>query len=170
MRNFIYAAMIFFIISAISGCETVPKKFKEEVSGIKTRVETLESRVEGVESKQTEAERSTTETAQALDEMKRAKEASVNTNVGVKSRHGKSKENTKEIQAALKNAGFYNGRVDGVKGRNTRKAIKEFQKANGLTPDGIVGSKTRELLSKYATAPAAAPAQAATGTEEGTAK
>lgn len=34
------------------------------------------------------------------------------------------------------------GTVDGVFGANTTAAVKEFQKDNGLTPDGIVGALT----------------------------
>ena len=58
---------------------------------------------------------------------------------------------------------FYDGEIDGIKGKRTRKAIREFQSANGLTADGIVGKKTWELLAKYAQ-------DASGGAEEGTAK
>lgn len=53
-----------------------------------------------------------------------------------------------EIQTALKNASFYTGEVDGKLGSKTKKAIAEFQKANGLTADGKVGPKTWSALSK----------------------
>jgi murein L,D-transpeptidase YcbB/YkuD len=54
-----------------------------------------------------------------------------------------------DIQAALKNAGFYNGNVDGKIGPMTKKAIMEFQKANKLKADGKVGPKTWEALSRH---------------------
>ncbi len=54
-----------------------------------------------------------------------------------------------EIQTALKNAGFYTGNIDGKIGPKTKAAIEEFQKANGLKPDGRVGPKTWVLLSKH---------------------
>lgn len=54
-----------------------------------------------------------------------------------------------EIQTALKNAGYYTGEVDGKIGPMTKKAIEEFQKANGLEADGKVGPKTWAVLSKY---------------------
>ena len=57
-----------------------------------------------------------------------------------------------EIQTALKNAGFYNGNVDGKIGPKSKKAIEDFQKANNLKADGKVGPKTWEALSKYLTA------------------
>jgi peptidoglycan hydrolase-like protein with peptidoglycan-binding domain len=60
-----------------------------------------------------------------------------------------SRLSRKQIQRALKNAGFYTGAIDGKIGPQTKKAIKEFQKANGLKPDGFVGRRTREQLRKY---------------------
>ena len=55
---------------------------------------------------------------------------------------------TKEIQLALKNAGFDPGSLDGKMGARTRQAVKDFQKSKGLVPDGVVGPKTWNLLSK----------------------
>lgn len=55
----------------------------------------------------------------------------------------------KQIQRALKNAGFYQGAIDGKIGPKTKEAIKRFQKAQGLKPDGIVGKKTSAELNKY---------------------
>ena len=54
-----------------------------------------------------------------------------------------------EIQTALKNAGFYTGNIDGKIGPKSKKAIEDFQKANGLKADGKVGPKTWEAMSKY---------------------
>lgn len=59
------------------------------------------------------------------------------------------KDKKKQIQMALKNAGFYKGPIDGNIGAKTRQAIKEFQTANGLKADGIVGRRTWEKLNKY---------------------
>jgi len=56
---------------------------------------------------------------------------------------------TKEIQTALKNAGFDPGSLDGKIGSRTRQAIKDFQKSKGLVPDGVVGPKTWASLGKY---------------------
>jgi len=62
---------------------------------------------------------------------------------------GHYKPTTIEIQTALKNANFYIGAIDGKIGSMTKKAIEEFQKANGLKADGKVGLKTWAILSKY---------------------
>ena len=163
-KNLLLAVVAVLAVFLVSGCSTVPKKFKEEVSGIKTKVDTLESRVESVESKQADAERLVSQQSQTIEELKAEKSHEVKTNITTRTGGMvKGRERTKEIQACLKNAGFYKGKVDGVKGKATKRAIKEFQKANGLRADGAVGSKTWEALSKYA----GAPAQAAGGVEEG---
>lgn len=62
---------------------------------------------------------------------------------------GPYKPPANEIQAALKNAGYYTGQIDGKAGLKTKKAIEEFQKANGLKADGKVGPKTWALLSTH---------------------
>ena len=56
---------------------------------------------------------------------------------------------TRQIQTALKNAGFDPGLIDGKLGPKTKKAIKDFQAANRLAVDGKVGPKTWAKLSKY---------------------
>ncbi|MDD5059646.1 MAG: peptidoglycan-binding domain-containing protein, partial [Candidatus Omnitrophica bacterium] len=61
----------------------------------------------------------------------------------------KERPSNKQIQAALKNAGYYQGNIDGKIGKNTRQAIKDFQKANDLTADGKVGKKTWSVLKEY---------------------
>lgn len=55
----------------------------------------------------------------------------------------------KMIQSALKSAGFYSGSVDGKIGKNTRRAIREFQRNNGLKADGVVGRMTWSRLKGY---------------------
>lgn len=55
----------------------------------------------------------------------------------------------KDIQLALKNAGFYAGSIDGKIGPKTKAAVMEFQKAKGLKADGKVGPKTWAELEKY---------------------
>ncbi|HSV43078.1 MAG TPA: peptidoglycan-binding domain-containing protein [Candidatus Bathyarchaeia archaeon] len=47
-----------------------------------------------------------------------------------------------QVQRALKKAGFYDGNVDGKLGPRTQRAIKEFQRANQMTVDGVVGRGT----------------------------
>lgn len=55
-------------------------------------------------------------------------------------------ENIELIQAALMKAGYNPGVIDGIWGRNTIRAVKNFQSDKGLVVDGIVGDKTRKAL------------------------
>jgi len=61
----------------------------------------------------------------------------------------KSRPNNKQVQIALRNAGFEPGALDGKMGRQTRDAIKAFQRANNLKEDGKVGKKTWAVLKNY---------------------
>lgn len=51
-----------------------------------------------------------------------------------------------QIQTKLKNWGYYTGDVDGVYGSATERAVRAFQRKNGLTADGKVGAQTLEAL------------------------
>lgn len=53
------------------------------------------------------------------------------------------------IQKALKGSGHYQGTVDGKIGPDTREAVRNFQRDNGLTPDGIVGKTTWNNLKTH---------------------
>ena len=59
---------------------------------------------------------------------------------------GDTKENVRIVQQRLKELGYYTISVDGVWGPKTLAAVKNFQRANGLTVDGIVGAKTEKAL------------------------
>lgn len=52
----------------------------------------------------------------------------------------------KDVQARLKKFGFYHGKIDGIRGPQTIRAIKMFQSARGLVADGLVGPKTAAVL------------------------
>jgi peptidoglycan hydrolase-like protein with peptidoglycan-binding domain len=71
---------------------------------------------------------------------------------------GPYKPSAIEIQTALKNAGYYTSVVDGKFGPMSKKAVAEFQKANGLEADGKVGPKTWAVLGKYLNPAPPAPA------------
>jgi len=53
------------------------------------------------------------------------------------------------VQAALKNAGYDIGTLDGKLGRRSMDMLKQFQKQEGLTPDGRIGWKTLNALMRY---------------------
>ncbi len=58
----------------------------------------------------------------------------------------KDNDEVREMQKKLKELGYYKGSADGDFGPATEKAVKAFQKANGLTADGKAGQKTLAKL------------------------
>lgn len=60
-------------------------------------------------------------------------------------RKGDKGEAVKELQTLLREQGFA-VEVDGVFGRETEKAVKDFQAKHGLVTDGVVGAQTWEAL------------------------
>ncbi len=53
-----------------------------------------------------------------------------------------------DLQYRLQMLGYYNGKLDGIYGANTTKAVRQFQKAYGLSIDGITGPNTWRVLKK----------------------
>lgn len=60
--------------------------------------------------------------------------------------YGDSGDRVTELQTALKKLGYYTGTVDGRFGAGTQRAVIAFQKAQGLTADGLAGTRTQEKL------------------------
>lgn len=73
-----------------------------------------------------------------------------------------------EVQALLKLLGYYTGTINGVYEESTASAVFQFQKAAGLSPDGIVGSDTWNRLlppsPTHSSASPSAPTPASTTT------
>ena len=61
-------------------------------------------------------------------------------------RQGDTGQAVTTIQTKLKRWGYFDGPVDGIYGSATAKAVRYFQRTNGLTPDGIAGSATLKAL------------------------
>ena len=51
-----------------------------------------------------------------------------------------------QLQEALIELGYLSGKADGTYGEKTVTAVKNFQKANGLTVDGTAGEETQKVL------------------------
>lgn len=125
----------------LSGCVTPKGNLGLDVGQLQSRINYLE----------TELKRKQDENLYLKQELANAEKriATLSTEVVSQEKATPTMPNAKQIQTALKNARFYKGDIDGQIGPKTKEAIKKFQDANGLNPDGVVGSRTWELLSKY---------------------
>ena len=52
----------------------------------------------------------------------------------------------KQKQALLAYLGYYDGPLDGIWGDKSRQATEDFQRAYGLTPDGVFGDGTAKRI------------------------
>ncbi len=66
--------------------------------------------------------------------------------LAVSYRQGDSGSAVTTIQTKLKRWGYFDGPVDGIYGSKTTKAVRSFQRKNGLTADGVAGSATLKAL------------------------
>lgn len=126
---------------ALLGCATERKQL--------TQVQQLQFRVSELETELHQKNEDIIYLEEQLKEMQRLRISSSET-LGTKEPKNKAfKISSRNIQRALKNAGFHIGPIDGTIGKGTKKAIKEFQKEKGLIADGIVGKQTWSKLKKY---------------------
>ncbi|MFA5200112.1 MAG: peptidoglycan-binding domain-containing protein [Candidatus Omnitrophota bacterium] len=125
----------FVFIFSLSGCVTTRRNDELMNQGLKNRVVALEAQLS-----EKDAEINSLKDALAQTESTERTELASEV---------KERPSNKQIQTALKNAGYYQGNIDGKIGKNTRQAIKDFQKANDLTADGKVGKKTWSVLKEY---------------------
>ena len=61
-------------------------------------------------------------------------------------KQGSTGATVKTMQTKLINWGYLSGKADGIFGAKTKAAVVKFQKNNGLTADGIVGTKTAQAM------------------------
>lgn len=59
---------------------------------------------------------------------------------------GSRGEDVRKVQSKLSQWGYYFDNVDGIYGPSTYRAVRRFQRANGLTEDGVVGPATAKAI------------------------
>lgn len=67
-------------------------------------------------------------------------------NTSALSKYGSRGDEVINIQTKLQKGGYYSGKIDGIFGSETKNALIQFQKDNGLDADGIAGTKTLKAL------------------------
>ena len=61
------------------------------------------------------------------------------------------------LQYALYELGYYDGKINGIYGSTTKDAVRQFQINNGLSVDGVAGSSTLKVLYSGSAASVSAP-------------
>lgn len=92
------------------------------------------------------------EVYQLRGDLKRKQKAETVVDVSISRKYGdiiRVNANPTDVQTALKKAGYYSGNIDGKIGNNTKSAIVQFQRDNGLKADGVIGRQTWEKLQSY---------------------
>ena len=138
MKNLVWVLVAVFCLTTFVGCNKKKKDEAAELNGVATEnvVSVTDNATQNAD--MTNAVPVVVENASAA-----ATETEPAMNADI------SKPTPKLIQQALKNAGLYDGKIDGNIGPRTKKAIEAFQTQNGLKADGKVGRKTWKALSVY---------------------
>lgn len=131
----------------LAGCATARKETRAtQLQQLQAEVERLKSELQQKNERVDALEWQLAEQRGKVIYAREAKSKDVKTTGAVSET---AKKTPKNIQIALRKAGFYKGPIDGKIGEETKRAIREFQKSNGLSADGIVGRKTWSKLRKY---------------------
>lgn len=142
-RKVLVLLAVSFLVVSVSGCATARKQKDLEIQGLRNQISALEVQLQSKDQ----------EISSLKDAVSRADEMKMTTKKAGTSKkiigEAKSRPSVKQIQIALKNAGYNPGTTDGHMGKQTRDAIKAFQEANNLPSDGLVGKKTWDLLKGY---------------------
>jgi peptidoglycan hydrolase-like protein with peptidoglycan-binding domain len=145
-RIVIFSLAAIFVVS-LSGCATGRKQKDLEIQGLRNQISALETQVQSKD----EEINSLRESLSKQQSEKQVSEVATTKPVGKKRIIGevKSRPTVKHIQIALENAGYNPGTIDGRMGKQTREALKAFQRANNLHADGKAGKETWNLLRDY---------------------
>ncbi len=127
LKKLVGFALLGISIVLISGC-AISRQGDLQAQGLRNQVSVLEAQLQAKDDE-------INDLREALD-----KKTQEETN---------SHPSAKQIQMALRNAGFDPGSLDGRMGKKTRNAIKAFQAANNLDRDGKAGKQTWALLKGY---------------------
>ena len=140
LKKLVILSILVIFAFSLTGCATARKQRDLEVQGLRNQISVLEAQIQSKD----EEINSLKETSAKFQE-ETPKQISRKKVIG----EVKSRPNVKQIQIALVNAGYNPGSLDGRMGKQTRQAIKAFQRANNLAVDGKAGKQTWNLLKEY---------------------
>lgn len=141
----LFAGLVFLV--NLSGCATANRQRQDlDIQGLRNQISVLETQLK---SKDEEVANLKDALDKSAEVQMRVTEKPIAKKTGLA--ETKSHPKVKEVQLALKNAGYNPGSIDGKMGKQTREALREFQRANKLTANGKANKKTWALLKEYLT-------------------
>lgn len=149
-EGLIFIFLIFCFL--LAGCATTSKQDDLEAQGLRNQITVLETQLQSKdeEIKALKDSLASSTAEKQLLPMPIALEApGQEAATGKITDRERFRPTSRQIQAALKNAGYQPGPIDGKIGKQTKEAIKAFQQANKLEVDGKVGQSTWNLLKDY---------------------
>ena len=144
MKNLVLVLVVVFALTTFIGCNKKKKDDSEDLNGVSTENVVSVTDASGQNADATNSVPVVVENTAAA-----SADVSEPAMAPAVSDESTSKPTPKLIQQALKNAGLYDGKIDGNIGPKTKKAVEAFQSQNGLKADGKVGRKTWKALSVY---------------------
>ena len=144
-RRVISFLILFIFLISVTGCATAGKQKDLEMQGLRNQISVLEAQIQAKDEELSSLRDNSGKTREEKPVLTKETSISKKKVIG----EIKSRPSEKQVQIALRNAGYYTGVIDGHKGKQTREAIKAFQKANNLKADGKVGKRTWALLKEY---------------------
>lgn len=148
-RNIGFMIIIAGLSLGVAGC-VGNDKYNKDINLLRSQLQLVQSDVENLRSGQQKIEEGWT------DAQKRQQGAQAVTGASAVSGSAEIYRTpsgftlpSRDIQTALKNAGYYNGPVDGKVGAQTQAAIRQFQEDQGLIADGVCGRKTWSKLRTF---------------------
>lgn len=144
MKSAVFPVLFVFALS-LAGCATASKDKGLEIQGLKNQITVLEAEIQAKDEQ-------IGKLREAL--VKTGAEGAVGGSMGMVSKKKtagevKTRFNVKQVQIALRNAGYNPGPVDGRMGKRTSEAVKAYQKSNNLAATGKVDKETWVLLKEY---------------------
>ncbi len=154
-RKFLLIAICGVLAVGVAGC-VGNDKYNKDMNMLRSQMQLVQSDVENLRTGQQKIE-------EDLTEVSKIKSAPVSSGgVSVTGEVYRTPSGftlpSRDIQKALKNAGYYNGPIDGKVGSGTRSAIKQFQEDQGLSADGVCGRNTWSKLQPFLTGASTASA------------
>ena len=144
-------ARIEFLKNQVSLLENQVVALTDEVTNLSDNQRSLEQTMRSTEDRsQQQSARQTKALIPGPSRATGKKSGSVSVNNGVYRTPSGFELPLRQIQAALQNAGYYQGNLDGKFGPVTEDSIRRFQNDNGLETDGVVGRNTWARLKEFA--------------------